>query len=237
MANPQRATYPAAAPAAQANLQSVLRDDLRDGVAALGLELGTDQQEGLLAFIDLLSRWNRVYNLTSVRSPLDMLAVHLLDSLAMTDLIRSLARGSVLDVGTGPGLPGVPLAIALPHLRFDLVDAVAKKIGFVQQVKGALKLDNVTAHHQRVEALTFAKMPSVIISRAYANLGSMLRSVDRLVMPETTVVAMKGALPTDEIAAIPDAWRVVEVRPVDVPLLGAQRCAILLQRHGPASGR
>ena len=199
----------------------------------LGLTLAADQVARLLDYVELLVRWNRVYNLTAIHDPRDMLAAHVLDSLSIADLVGGAPTGAVVDVGTGPGLPGIPLAIVHAHRRFELVDAVAKKVSFLQQAKTTLKLTNATPHHARVEALTLADVPALIVSRAFADLQTMLRSIDALASQRTVVIAMKGVLPTDEIAAIPDAWRVVEVKPLDVPMLGAQRCAIVLRRVGP----
>jgi 16S rRNA (guanine527-N7)-methyltransferase len=136
----------------------------------------------------------------------------------------------VLDVGTGAGLPGIPLAIVLPERRFDLVDGVAKKIGFVRQAKVELELVNVIPHHQRIEVLTLNEKPAVIVSRAYAELGHMVASVAHLTGPDTLLVAMKGAIPEAEIAALDGAWSVTEVRELEVPALGARRCAVLIRR-------
>lgn len=207
-----------------------LRRELQKGVDELGLSLAESQQELLLKYLALLAQWNAVYNLTSVRDPLDMLALHVLDSLAIVDLVREREGLDVLDVGTGAGLPGIPLAIALPGHRFQLIDAVAKKISFVQQGKASLNLTNIEARHSRIEALTLTKTPSIIVSRAYADLTRMLESIAHLADRSTTVIAMKGVVPTEELAALPASWRVLEVRTLHVPLVGAHRCAVVLGR-------
>ena len=209
---------------------SPLRDRLVDGVRALGLDVADPQLAALLDYLDLLVRWNRVYNLTAIRDPMDMLTLHLLDSLAVLPLVRSIDPTTVLDVGTGPGLPGIPLAIQMARTSFDLVDAVAKKVAFLQQARTALNLSNVQPHRARIEALTLARKPDLIISRAYADLPTMLGSIEHLASGMTTVVAMKGAIPTEEIARTPAGWRVDEVVPLSVPGLGAQRCAVILRR-------
>ncbi|MGI9026008.1 MAG: 16S rRNA (guanine(527)-N(7))-methyltransferase RsmG [Burkholderiaceae bacterium] len=203
---------------------------MQTGIDALGLSLVVHQQELLVRYLALLAQWNAVYNLTSVRDPLDMLALHVLDSLAIVHLVRDCEGSEVLDVGSGAGLPGVPLAIALPQHRFQLVDAVGKKVSFLQQVKASLRLENVQAHHVRIEALTLAKIPSIIVSRAYAELSRMLGSIAHLANRSTTVIAMKGIVPAEELAALPASWRVLEVRTLHVPLVGAHRCAVVLRR-------
>ena len=205
---------------------------LDDGLAALGRAASAEQRQQLLDYLALLHRWNAVYNLTSVRDVLDMLSVHLLDSLAIVPLVERYAAGDVLDVGSGAGLPSIPLAIMNPVRVIHSVDAVAKKIGFQLQVKGALDLDNFFPTHARVEALTLAGAPGLIVSRAYADLSAMLCSIDSLADPQTVVLAMKGATPNEEIAAIPTGWQVRETIELDVPFLGAQRCAVILQRAG-----
>ena len=215
---------------AQASLDSQLARALQKGVDALGLALDEHQQELLIQYLALLTQWNAVYNLTSVRNPLDMLGLHVLDSLSIADLVREYPASDVLDVGTGAGLPGVPLAIALPQSGFHLVDAVAKKISFLHQVKASLRLANINPRHSRIEALTLAKAPSIIVSRAYAEIYRMLASIDHLADRGTTVIAMKGIAPTEELAALPAAWRVLEVRTLEVPLVGAHRCAVVLTR-------
>ncbi len=215
---------------AEEPLDNQPRRALQKGVDALGLSLAQHQQELLIKYLALLAQWNAVYNLTSVRDPLDMLALHVLDSLAIVDLVLECEGSDVLDVGTGAGLPGIPLAIALPQYHFQLVDAVAKKVSFLRQVKASLGLVNVQAQHSRIEALTRAKTPLIIVSRAYAELSRMLRSIAHLADRSTTVIAMKGVAPDEELAALPAPWRVLEVRTLDVPLVGAQRCAVILRR-------
>lgn len=207
-----------------------LRHQLDKGLDCLGLSLTQYQRDLLIKYLALMVQWNAVYNLTAVRDPFDMLALHVLDSLSIVDLIQDSEELDVLDVGTGAGLPGIPLAIALPEHRFQLIDAVSKKVSFLQQVKVALKLDNIHAQHSRIEALTLSHRPAFIVSRAYAELSRMLRSIDHLADASTTVIAMKGVAPNDELAALPAPWRVVELRALEVPFVGAHRCAVILRR-------
>ncbi len=209
-----------------------LAQRLDEGLAALALPLTTDQRHKLLAYLGLLVKWNAVYNLTSVRDPHDMLAVHLLDALSIVSLIDRLAVNTAVDVGSGAGLPGIPLAIARPALTVHSIDAVAKKIGFQQHVKGALALTGFQPSHQRVEAFTLAEMPDLIVSRAYAELRLMVESIAHLAGPATTIIAMKGPDPADEIAALPAGWAVSDVAPLTVPFLGAERTAVILRRAG-----
>ena len=216
--------------AGPAQADSQLAGALQKGVDGLGLGLDAHQQHLLIQYLALLTQWNAVYNLTSVRNPLDMLGLHILDSLSIAHLFREYDGADVLDVGTGAGLPGVPLAIALPRSGFHLVDAVAKKISFLRHVKASLTLANIHPRHSRIEALTLTKAPSIIVSRAYAQIYRMLASIDHLADRCTTVIAMKGIAPTEELAALPAAWRVLEVRILEVPLVGAHRCAVVLRR-------
>ena len=169
----------------QGSADDALALRLADGLIRLGVELSDDQQQRLLAFVALLVKWNAVYNLTSVRSPSDMLAVHLLDSASVLPLLDELAPTSLLDIGSGAGLPSIPIAIARPALAVHTVDAVAKKIGFQLQVKSALGIANLRPVHCRVQALKLSSHPSLIISRAYAGLSQMVESIDALVTPAT----------------------------------------------------
>lgn len=207
-----------------------LTSRLDEGLERLGLPADRTQRDALLAYLGLLAQWNGVYNLTAVRDPADMLTVHLLDSLSIVRLVDALAVSNVLDVGSGAGLPGIPLAIMRPALRIDSVDAVAKKIGFQLQAKAALKLAGFFPIHRRVEALALAKAPDLIVSRAYAEVRFMLASIEPLSQGSTRILAMKGARPDAEIAAVAAPWRVTDVLPLEVPFLGAQRCAVLIQR-------
>ncbi len=180
-------------------------------------------------FLALLGKWNQVYNLTAIRDPRDMLVVHLLDSLSILHLVDAYARETVLDVGSGAGLPAIPLAIMRPFSVWS-VDAVAKKVSFQLQAKGALALTNLHPVHARIEAVNIERPVSVIVSRAFSEISKMLESVDRLADATTTIIAMKGIAPTVELAALPAGWQVREIVSLEVPFLGAERCAVVLQR-------
>ncbi len=198
------------------------------GTAALGLELDSEQVRRLVDYLQLLVRWNGVYNLTAVRDPIQMVATHLLDSLAVAPLVRELHAVRLLDVGSGAGLPGIPLSIALPELAVSLVDAVGKKIAFLNQVKGVLRLD-FTPIHARVEALTTASNYDCIVSRAFSSLADFTAASAHLLAPQGTWIALKAQDPGDEIRALPDGIEVVRVVALDVPDLDAQRCAVLMR--------
>jgi len=211
---------------------AVLAGRLAQGLDAMGLSLAAAQQGQLLEYLALLEKWNAVYNLTAVREVAAMLPAHVLDALSIVPLLARLGVGHVLDVGAGAGLPGIPLAIAMPALRVELVDAVQKKVAFQTQVKAQLRLANLHCHHARIEALTLAEKPDCIVSRAFSALDDMVRGAGRLLAAGGVMVAMKGLHPDAEIAALAPGWRVAELVDLTVPGLDAQRCAVVLRRHG-----
>ncbi len=203
---------------------------LESGLNALSVQATAFQQQQLLDFLALLQKWNGVYNLTSVRDPIDMLPVHLLDSLSIVPLIDRLGATTLLDVGSGAGLPAIPLAIVRPLVEVHSVDAVAKKVGFQLQAKTTLRLGNLHPLHARVELVALAQPPQIVVSRAFADICTMLGAIDHLIGEDTTVIAMKGKTPTEEIASLPSDWNVERVDLLDVPFLGAERCAVVLRR-------
>ncbi|MEO6277631.1 16S rRNA (guanine(527)-N(7))-methyltransferase RsmG [Roseateles sp.] len=206
-----------------------LADRLAHDVASLGLELLPYQQEQLLAYLALLQKWNKVYNLTAVRDPAQMLSHHLIDSLSViAPLQRHGAPARLMDVGAGGGLPGIVIAICCPGTDVSCVDAVAKKATFIQQVAAELKLRNLHGVHSRVEALSTAPF-DVITSRAFASLVDFT-SLTRQHLAEGAVwMAMKGQHPADEIAALPADVEVFHVEQLAVPSLDAQRCIIWMR--------
>ncbi len=202
--------------------------DLSAGLAALGIDLPETAQQQLLAFRDLLLKWNKTYNLTALRDPEQAISHHLLDSLA---ILPHVADGALLDVGSGGGLPGIPLAIARPELRVSMVDTVQKKTTFLQQAAIQLGLQNVAVHHARVE-----EMPgqyAQISSRAFAELTLFVDLTRHLLAPGGRWLAMKGVRPDAEIAALQakygDAIGVERIVPLDVPGLRAERHLIILK--------
>lgn len=210
-----------------------LAADLASALTALGMGASAELQRNLLRYLELLSKWNRVYNLSAIRDPASMLTHHLLDSLAvMPVLIQASAPGTVrlMDVGTGAGLPGIPLALAWPELMVHLVEPVGKKAAFLRQC--ALELDlaeRVTVHGEGV-ARVAPLAPQHIICRAFASLHDFVTAIDLQVTGTTRVWAMKGRYPSDELAQLPAPWRMVGAHSIVVPGLGAQRHLIELSR-------
>jgi 16S rRNA (guanine527-N7)-methyltransferase len=211
------------------------REALLKGAQALGVPLSDAQCQALLDYLMLLQKWNEVYNLTAVRRPAEMLTHHLLDSLAVLPPLRRHLAGRaarILDVGSGGGLPGVVLAILEPHLEVTCVDTVGKKAIFIRQVGVELKLPNLGAVHARVEDL---RLPPfyVVTSRAFASLADFTRLTRHLVGEQGVWMAMKGKMPSDEIAALPAEWSVFHVEQLTVPGLNAERCLVWLHRAPP----
>lgn len=220
-----------------------LETALREGLAALGLALPDAAVRQLLDYMAALERWNRVYNLTAVRAPAEMLTHHLLDSLAVVAPLRrhlglppvpaqapqglSAAPVRVLDVGSGGGLPGVVLAIACPDLQVTCVDAVAKKAAFVGQVAASLRLPHLRGVHARVESL--AGPFDLICSRAFASLADFATWSRAALAPHGVWMAMKGRVPHDEMVALPADVEVFHVEPLTVPGLEAERCLVWMR--------
>jgi 16S rRNA (guanine527-N7)-methyltransferase len=207
-----------------------LAEGLRAGVQELGLNLSAEQQQRLLDYMGLIQKWTKVYNLTAVRDPAEMLTHHLLDSLtAIAPLTRHTQGQSirVLDVGSGGGLPGVVLAICMPELNVTCVDTVAKKAAFVQQVAVSLKLPNLRGLHARVESLTDPYQ--VICSRAFASLPDFVTWSRSALSDGGVWMAMKGKHPQDEIDALPQDVKVFHVEPLTVPGLEVERCMVWMK--------
>ncbi|MDO8293610.1 MAG: 16S rRNA (guanine(527)-N(7))-methyltransferase RsmG [Gallionella sp.] len=200
-----------------------LAEELQRGIAQLGIALDAEAQGKLLDYLALLHKWNKVYNLTAIRDPQQMVSNHLLDSLAV---MPHLWAGRWLDVGCGAGLPGLVLAVAQPGWQFTLLDSNSKKTSFVQQAVIELGLRNVNVHCARVEEWQPVERFDGIISRAFSELGEFLRCTRHLVAPQGRWVAMKGA-PQQELAGVPDGCRVERVIPLQVPGLLAARSLVI----------
>ena len=211
-----------------------LESDLRAGLAGLGLDLSDAQIHQLLGYLDLIQKWNKVYNLTAVRDPAEMLTHHLLDSLAVVPSLRRQVPGAkqLLDVGAGAGLPGAVIAICCPQLQVDCVDAVAKKAAFIQQVAAQLKLGNLRGVHARVETLD--RTYDVVCSRAFASLADFTVWSSAALAQQGVWMAMKGKRPDDEMAQLPPTVDVFHVEQLAVPGLDADRC-IVWMRQRPAA--
>nr|WP_319564712.1 16S rRNA (guanine(527)-N(7))-methyltransferase RsmG [uncultured Rhodoferax sp.] len=214
-----------------------LEPQLRSGLTALNLMLTEPQVAALMAYLTLIQKWNKVYNLTAVRDPQEMLTHHLLDSLAViAPLSRQLEAMSsapagdwrLLDVGSGAGLPGVVMAICCPGIRVDCVDTVGKKAAFIQQAAVTLKLSNLRGIHARVESLT--ESYPVISSRAFASLLDFTNWSCQALAEQGVWMAMKGKHPADEIAALPSSVEAFHVEQLEVPSLGAERCIVWMRR-------
>ena len=199
---------------------------LQVGLQALTLPLSAPVQEQLLQFVQLLIKWNRVYNLTSVRKPDDIIVRHILDSLVV---VPHLHARRVLDVGTGAGLPGIPLSLACPETQFVLLDSNNKKVRFVRQAVAELGLDNVTVEQVRVEDYRPEQPFDVVVSRAYSSLAEMHAQVARLLAPAGRLLAMKGVYPLAEMDALKEAGLASEIIPLAVPGLDAERNLVILK--------
>lgn len=208
---------------------SGLERGLREGLAELGLVLADPQISQLLAYQDLIAKWNQVYNLTAVREPQEMLTHHLLDSLAVVRPLRQhlAGRATLLDVGSGAGLPGVVLAIACPDLMLTCVDTVAKKAAFIQQVAVTLGLPHLKGLHARVEALPGPY--DIISSRAFSSLPDFVKGSRQALAPQGVWMAMKGKRPQEELAVLPVDVDVFHVEPLTVPDLSAERCIVWMR--------
>lgn len=207
------------------------RATLAHAAVALGLTLDDRQSERLLEYLALLQRWNRVYNLSAVRDLAAMLAQHVADSLAVVaPLRRQLAMRSarLIDVGSGAGLPGVVLAVAMPELDVTCIDAVGKKAAFIREAAAALGLANLRAIHARVERLGEGGY-DVIASRAFASLADFVSLTRHLGGDGAQWLAMKGKIPREEMAALPSEYSVFHVEPLDVPGLAADRCLVWIR--------
>jgi 16S rRNA (guanine527-N7)-methyltransferase len=203
-----------------------LSAQLTAGLERLKLALNAEQQGRLLDYLALMQKWNRVYNLTAVREPENMLYQHLLDSLAVWPYVGA---ESLLDVGTGAGLPGIPLAIATPDLRVTLLDSNHKKTSFLRQACIELKLSNVTVECTRVDVFQPQQPFDSVISRAFSDLTEFVRLSVRLCRPGGRLLAMKGVYPAEELSRLPAEFARHEVFPLDVPGLDAQRHLVILE--------
>lgn len=199
---------------------------LADGLERLQLVMTNDKQRKLIDYAALIGKWNRFYNLTALREPEKVLTHHILDSLAV---VPHIGAHTILDVGSGAGLPGIPIALALPDTQVTLLDSSQKKCAFLKQVVIELKLDNVDVACKRIEAWQTHKRFDLVISRAFAELAKFAVPAVRLCAPGGTLLAMKGMDPIDEIRQLPNDFRLSYVTPLSVPGLDAQRHLVFME--------
>ncbi|HAU3361156.1 TPA: 16S rRNA (guanine(527)-N(7))-methyltransferase RsmG [Salmonella enterica subsp. salamae] len=193
-----------------------------------GISLTDHQKTLLVAYIDMLHKWNKAYNLTSVRDPAEMVVRHILDSIVVAPYLQG---QRFIDVGTGPGLPGIPLAIVLPDAHFTLLDSLGKRVRFLRQVQHELKLENITPVQSRVEVYPSEPPFDGVISRAFASLNDMVSWCHHLPGEKGRFYALKGQLPEDEIASLPDDFSVESVEKLRVPQLEGERHLVIIKSN------
>lgn len=193
-----------------------------------GISLTDHQKTQLVAYVDMLHKWNKAYNLTSVRDPAEMVVRHILDSIVVAPYLQGQC---FIDVGTGPGLPGIPLAIVLPDAHFTLLDSLGKRVRFLRQVQHELKLENITPVQSRVEAYPSEPPFDGVISRAFASLNDMVSWCHHLPGEKGRFYALKGQLPEDEIASLPDDFSVESVEKLRVPQLEGERHLVIIKSN------
>lgn len=209
-----------------------LLEVLSDGIDDMDLPLRAAQREQLMDYLALMAKWNGVYNLTSLRDPLQMVTHHLLDSLAAVPAFKD--AKNVLDVGAGGGLPGIVLAIARPDIKVSLIDTVHKKTAFLTQVKAELGLANVTVYTMKVQDLQAGPF-DVITSRAFADLSDFVNWSGHLLAEGGQFIALKGTAPSEEQERLPGEWKVKELRPIKVAKLEAERHLIFIEKAAQTS--
>jgi 16S rRNA (guanine527-N7)-methyltransferase len=200
---------------------------LRSGLSEMALAISDAQQQSLLQYVTLLDKWNKVYNLTAVREPERMVALHILDSLVIQPYVRDAA--TLLDVGTGGGLPGIPLAITCPNLRVTMLDSLQKKTTFVRQAIGELALKNASVICERVEKFQPQEKFAIVTSRAFAELKDFVEGAAHLLADNGRMLAMKGVYPHDEIARLPTSHVVESVIVLTVPQVEGERHLVVLK--------
>ncbi|NRF17127.1 16S rRNA (guanine(527)-N(7))-methyltransferase RsmG [Vibrio coralliilyticus] len=207
---------------------SALRTQLDALIAQTTLEVSDNQRDQLVGYVEMLNKWNKAYNLTSVRDPSDMLVKHILDSIVVSSHLQG---QRFIDVGTGPGLPGIPLSIMNPDKEFYLLDSLGKRIRFIKQVLHELKINNVTPIQSRVEEFQPQDKFDGVLSRAFASMVDMVEWCHHLPKAQTgCFMALKGQLPQDEIDQLPDWCSVTDIKALQVPELEGERHLVILSR-------
>jgi 16S rRNA (guanine527-N7)-methyltransferase len=204
-----------------------LEEEISRGLVSMGISVSPAQRAHLAAHLELIAKWNRVHNLTAIRETSQMVVLHLFDSLSILPQLES-AR-SIADVGTGPGFPGIPIAIVRDDAGVTLVESSHKKCAFLQQAKTELALANVSIACERVEHLAPEAKFDAVVSRAFSDLSDFVAQAGQLVRPGGKLIAMKGVYPFDEIARVPSTHRVAQVLELHVPSLEAKRHLVVLE--------
>ena len=210
-----------------AHTRCLFEEQLDSAAKVIGIDLSAQQVKKLIDYLALLIKWNKAYNLTAIREPRDMLVKHLIDSLSIAPYIEG---DNILDVGTGPGLPGIPMAILFPEIKFLLLDSNGKKTRFLTQSKITLGLANVEVLHGRVEAADNTRRFDQILSRAFTALDNMVLLCKHLLSDNGRFLAMKGLQPNEEIEAMPESFCVEKSIPLEVPGCEDQRHLIIIRR-------
>ena len=200
------------------------------GIKTLGLSCTSQQIEQLLAYLEMLQRWNKAYNLTAIREPIQMVRLHLLDSLAIHPYVQGVKY--IIDVGTGPGLPGIPLAILNPNINFTLLDSNGKKTRFLFQAINDLSLANAKEINHRVEKYQPEQSFDIVLSRAFSSISDMLTQCDHLVSDSGCFLAMKGKKPDSELSQITKDYKVVDLSQINVPQVDSERHLIKIIKTG-----
>ncbi|NOS97828.1 MAG: 16S rRNA (guanine(527)-N(7))-methyltransferase RsmG [Methylotenera sp.] len=208
-------------------LTDSLQAKLGAGLAEMGLQIDGQKQAKLITYLLLIDKWNKVHNLTAVRDPLEMVTLHLLDSLSVLPHVQALNAKNLLDVGAGAGLPSIPLAICLPELQVTAIDSVAKKTSFMRQVKGELALSNFNVEVGRVEVLKVAEKFDVIISRAFAEIGLFIKLTKQLLAENGVWLAMKGVVPVHEFESAD--FKKLNIQPAEIKVLSV--AGLEAERH------
>ncbi|WP_312155936.1 16S rRNA (guanine(527)-N(7))-methyltransferase RsmG [Lelliottia nimipressuralis] len=193
-----------------------------------GISLTDHQKNQLVAYVDMLNKWNKAYNLTSVRDPNEMLIRHILDSIVVAPYLQG---ERFIDVGTGPGLPGIPLSIVRPECQFTLLDSLGKRVRFLRQVQHELKINNIEPVQSRVEAFPSEPPFEGVISRAFASLNDMVSWCKHLPAQEGRIYALKGLVPEDEIAQLPVGYVVESIVKLQVPQLDGERHLVIIKAN------
>jgi 16S rRNA (guanine527-N7)-methyltransferase len=211
-----------------ATAQADLEERLMEGLPLVGVAPTDAQIAALARFLRLLDKWNKAFNLTAVRDPLEMVTRHVLDSVSAHSYLYGI---SILDVGTGAGLPGLPLALMDPQRQFSLLDSGRKKVRFVRHAVGEMAIENVSVVHERVEDYAPADPFDTVLCRAFASIGDFTRRCGHLASKGGRLLAMKGRFPDQELASLPSSWEVTTVAPINIPGLAGDRHIVVLQRR------